>query len=230
MSQCALNLRSEGSTCVDNTATGFSCVCPPGKAGTRCEIPSVIRTKMDASESCMWAGRMYPNDSSWDDNCNRCVCRKGRTVCTRVWCGPKNCLAEPSAICGMTEVCVPTTREACFSPPCIPWGECRPLQIGRQVGLPSGPAAATCWPNLARLSPTCARLTLVLDRSKIASGFSVESLCFDLRKLAASQSGLWDSFQLVTQKPPLVVLCDLKENVNDVVEVTVVSLLDSFIS
>ena len=220
ISHCSLNPCVDGSTCVEDS-NGFHCLCPPGKSGPRCDYSSDY-----SSESCLRNGRNYPNDSSWDEDCNRCLCRHGRTVCTRVWCGPRNCLAADAAPCGINQVCLPTTGEACFNPPCAPWGECRPLQAGRQIGLAVSPASATCWPNLARLSPSCARLTLVLDQPKTVRGFSVEGLCSRLRKLAAAQSHLWDSFGVATQHPPLVILCDLKDNLNDVVQVTVVSYDD----
>ena len=216
---CALSPCAEGSTCVEDAANGFLCLCPAGRSGSRCEFPS-------AGKSCLWAGRVYPNDSSWDDDCNRCVCRRGRTICTRVWCGPKNCLAEGGS-CASGEICVPTAGESCLTPPCATWGVCRPL--GRHVGPSLVPGAATCWPNLARLSPTCARLTLVLDPDRTPAGFSASGLCTHLRKLAAAQSSLWDSFGSATQTPPLVVLCELKENANDVVEVTVVSFPFQFL-
>ena len=66
----------------------------------------------------------------------------------------------------------------------------------------------------------------MLDQPKTVRGFSVEGLCSRLRKLAAAQSHLWDSFGVATQHPPLVILCDLKDNLNDVVQVTVVSYDD----
>ena len=219
ISHCSLDPCAEGSTCIED-ANGFHCVCPPGKTGSHCDYPSA---KLEAADSCLRNARLYPNDSSWDEDCNRCVCRRGRAVCTRVWCGQRNCLADSSASCGPNQVCLPTTREACFNPPCAPWGECRPLQAGRQIGMPVSPASATCWPNMARLSASCARLTLVLDRSKALHGLSVEGLCSHLRKLAAGQSHLWDSFGTTTQEPPLVILCDLKDNLRDAIQVTVVS-------
>ena len=218
ISHCSLNPCVDGSTCVED-ANGFHCLCPPGRSGSRCDQPSDYAS----SQSCLRNGRNYPNDSSWDEDCNRCVCRHGRTVCTRVWCGARNCLAADAAPCGVNQVCLPAARQACFKAPCRPWGECRPLQAGRQIGPAVNPAPASCRPNTAaRLSASCARLTLVLDQPKTLRGFSVEGLCGRLRKLAAVQSHLWDSLSTA----PLVILCDLKDNVDDVVQVTVVSYDD----
>ena len=138
---------------------------------------------------------MYPEDSSWDDQCNRCWCRRGRSVCTRVWCGWRPAPAPAPS---------------------------------------SASLAAGCRPDAARLGAGCARLALVVDRPRLA--LSVDELCLHLRYLAAAQSASWDDDDddvyddddddddddVRTARKPLVVLCDLKNGVDDIVQVTVV--------
>lgn len=82
------------------------------------------------------------------------------------------------------------------------------------------PSPPSCWPNQATLSNTCARLTLLLDRMKLTPGVTVEGFCQDLRRLLAIQqaaSGLQEE---------LVLLCDLKLDYNDTIEVTLVSFFN----
>lgn len=117
----------------------------------------------------------------------------------------------------MNQVCVPTPIESCLSPACHPYGECRDLESGRRVKPPSVPSPSTCWPNQAILSNTCARVTLLIDRSKLPPGITVEGLCTNLRTLLANHEASNDL------QNELVLLCDLKTEYNDSIEVTLVS-------
>ena len=113
---------------------------------------------------------------------------------------------------------MPSPREACLTPACEPWGECRDLESGKRVGPPSLPAPPTCWPNQAVLSNSCARLTLLLDRAQLPRGVTTEGLCVELRRLvAAHQAAIGASHRLV-------LLCDLKQGYNDTLEVTMVKI------
>lgn len=155
--------------------------------------------------------------------CNTCMCDSGVASCTQVWCGVGNCLASiprsrDAVTCNVNQVCVPSPRESCLSPVCLPWGECRDLEANRRVGPPSFPAPVTCWPNQAVLSNTCARLTLVVEKSRLSTGVTTETLCIDLRRLMVANQAL------LRKKDALVILCDLKQGYNDTIEVTVVSL------
>lgn len=114
------------------------------------------------------------------------------------------------------QVCVPSPREACLTPSCAPWGECRDLESGKRVGPPSLPAPPTCWPNQAVLSNSCARLTLLLDRTQLPRGVTTEGLCMELRHLVASHQAA------ISASHRLVLLCDLKQGYNDTLEVTMV--------
>lgn len=118
----------------------------------------------------------------------------------------------------MNQVCVPSSAESCLSPPCLAHGECRDLEGGRRVKPPQLPSPPNCWPNQATLSNTCARLTLLFDRIKLPTGVTVEGLCLDLRRLLANQQATL-GFQ-----DELVLLCDLKLDYNDTIEVTLVSI------
>lgn len=167
--------------------------------------------------SCSWKGHTLENNVTWQHECNTCVCANGIVKCTKIWCGLGNCRMSNQQMCNMNQVCVPAPSESCLSPPCMPYGECRDLESGRRVKPPTVPSPSTCWPNQAVLSNTCARLTLLLDRIKLPQGITVEGLCGDLRRLLANQQaneGLQDE---------LFLLCDLKADYNDTVEVTLVS-------
>lgn len=118
---------------------------------------------------------------------------------------------------------MPSPTESCLTPPCIPYGECRDLESGRRVKPPLLPSPSSCWPNQAILSNTCARLTLLLDRGKLPHGVAVEGLCGDLRRLLANHEAANDL------QNELVLLCDLKIDYNDTVEVTLVSYLKIYL-
>lgn len=218
---CDANPCQNGATCL-NTGQSFTCVCRDGYEGQHCQLEQQAPA---SPSSCLWSGRYYPDRSSWDEGCNKCQCRNGRTACTRVWCGPGNCLEDPGRLCGPSEICLPV-QTGCLREPCTAFGQCRPVKPGRLLSVP--PTTAACWPNLSghhRLAPTCARLTIAVDRFRAMPGFSVQSLCGHLRKLAAAQSHLWDNslYSAQQDRPQLVILCDLKDHLDDVVQVTIVS-------
>ncbi|XP_015589296.1 protein jagged-2 [Cephus cinctus] len=196
VNECASDPCMGGATCIDGIAS-YSCVCPPGRTGSHCEI----RTAGDPG--CVAA--------TWDDDCNVCECRNGKTQCSNVWCGPGNCLNGTS--CLAHEVCVPSPGDSCLAPLCPAWGECRPVETGRRVGPPALPAPPSCWPGQATPGPTCSRLSILLRRDTLAVGTSVELLCRKLRKLLADPR----------RPQSVVLLCDLKLGDNNTVEVTIFS-------
>lgn len=214
INECASNPCGHGGTCMDEIGD-FKCVCPAGRSGHQCEIVDYL------PDSCEYDGQVHQSNTTWQHDCNTCTCSLGTVRCTRVWCGLNNCLARSASqgtvTCGSGQVCVPAARETCITSPCTPWGECRDLEGGRRVGPPLFPAPQSCWPNQAVLSNSCARLTLLLDRAKLLTGVSVHGLCTSLRKLLAQHQAI-NSLQ-----NRLVLLCDLKAQYNDTIEVTLVS-------
>ncbi|ERL84028.1 protein serrate-like [Dendroctonus ponderosae] len=167
--------------------------------------------------SCVWNSHTLENNVTWQHECNTCVCSGGIVKCTKVWCGLGNCRTtnqQQNTMCTLNQVCVPASGESCLSPPCLPYGECRELESGRRVKAPVLPSPSSCWPNQATLSNTCARLTLLVDKVKLPQGTTVEGLCGDLRGLLANQQAI-EGLQ-----NHLVLLCDLKTDYNDTVEVT----------
>ncbi|XP_017780565.1 PREDICTED: protein jagged-1b isoform X2 [Nicrophorus vespilloides] len=212
VNECASNPCMNGGSCLDGIGD-FSCLCPIGRRGKRCNLVDDI-PYLPMPGSCTWQGHTLENNSTWQHECNTCICANGAVSCTKVWCGLGNCRNAPNTLCNMNQVCVPLSTESCLTPPCSPYGECRDLESGRRVKPPTVPAPSSCWPNQAVLSNTCARLTLFLDRPKLPDGLTVEGLCGDLRRVLAAKvaSNDWQT--------ELVLLCDLKSEYNDTVEVT----------
>ncbi|KAL1513034.1 hypothetical protein ABEB36_002517 [Hypothenemus hampei] len=213
VNDCASNPCGYGATCIDGIGD-YQCICPPGRRGRNCNTDD--RTYLPSPGSCLWNSHTLENNVTWQHECNTCSCNNGVVKCTRIWCGLGNCRApnQLNIMCNLNQVCVPASAETCLSPPCLPSGECRDLESGRRVKPPELPSPSSCWPNQAVLSNTCARLTLLVDKLKLPLGTTVESLCGDLRGLLANQQaieGLQDN---------LVLLCDLKTDYNDTVEVT----------
>ncbi|KAK9747061.1 EGF-like domain [Popillia japonica] len=212
VNECAPNPCGYGGTCVDDIGD-FQCICPPGRSGKTCNLDDISYLPLPGS--CSWEGHTPENNSTWQHDCNRCTCTNGIVKCTKIWCGFENCRPNaPNTVCTMNQVCVPTRIESCLSPPCQPYGECRDLESGRRVKPPSVPSPSTCWPNQAVLSNTCARVTLLIDRSKLPAGITVEGLCGNLRTLLANHEASND------MQNELVLLCDLKTEYNDSIEVT----------
>ncbi|CAB3372126.1 Hypothetical predicted protein [Cloeon dipterum] len=205
---CASSPCKNGGTCIDGIGT-FECTCPPGMHGQFCE-------QGDSYDlDCVLDGQYIKPNVSWVDNCNTCMCVSGRIRCTNVWCGPYNC-REPSQRCPLTTKCVESHRENCLTPDCHPWGECLSL-TSPQPFSKSYPAPADCWPNQAVISSHCARVSLTLDRSKLKSGTSVQSICNELRKIAVT----YQTFSGGSDN--LYILCELKSGFNNIVEATMVS-------
>ncbi|XP_065343613.1 protein jagged-1-like isoform X2 [Cloeon dipterum] len=205
---CASSPCKNGGTCIDGIGT-FECTCPPGMHGQLCE-------QGDSYDlDCVLDGQYIKPNVSWVDNCNTCMCVGGRIRCTNVWCGPYNC-REPSQRCPLTTKCVESHRENCLTPDCHPWGECLSL-TSPQPFSKSYPAPADCWPNQAVISSHCARVSLTLDRSKLKSGTSVQSICNELRKIAVT----YQTFSGGSDN--LYILCELKSGFNNIVEATMSS-------
>lgn len=215
INECAPNPCQNGGTCIDGIGE-FQCLCPSGRSGKQCEVDDLAYLP----GSCSYRNQLYENNSTWQDDCNICTCSSSSVQCSNIWCGLGNCLGHTATTvtCSANQVCVPSPRETCITPPCAHWGECRSLEAGRRVGPPSLPAPTSCWPNQAKLSNSCARLTLLLDRTKLNHGVTVESLCGSLRKLLAQHQSNSN------MKNRLVLLCDLKIEYNDTIEVTLVCI------
>ncbi|XP_071054317.1 protein jagged-1b isoform X3 [Onthophagus taurus] len=211
VNECASNPCAYGGTCVDGIGD-FQCICPSGKSGKTCNLDDGTYTPLPGS--CTWESHTFENNYTWQHDCNKCACQNGKVKCTKIWCGLENCRNAPNNVCNTNQVCVPPTVESCLTPPCQPYGECRDLESGRSIKPPSVPSPSSCWPNQAVLSNYCARVTVLLDRVKLPLGVSVEGLCGELRKVLASYELTHDL------RHELVLLCDLKIEYNDSVEVT----------
>ena len=163
------------------------------------------------------------NSNALDENssCNSCICLNGKPKCSNIWCGLPNCLNSNSTMpCEAHEVCVPALQESCLSPPCLPRGDCRALEPSRRVAPPKLLAKTDCWPNQSVLSENCARISILLENKRVLLGTSVEGVCLNLRILLGTR--------LVKMKQDfstqlLIILCDIKNDANDTIEVTVVS-------
>lgn len=78
------------------------------------------------------------------------------------------------------------------------------------------PGPSQCVPNHATLNNGCARLTLVLNRTRLPVGARVQSLCQGLR-------AAWADRHAHTSMPAPIILCGLVIGTNDTIEVTLVS-------
>uniref|UniRef100_A0A2P2I491 Delta-like protein n=1 Tax=Hirondellea gigas TaxID=1518452 RepID=A0A2P2I491_9CRUS len=217
VSSCKLNPCAYGSTCIDGVGD-YQCICPPGRTGQKCELVTdgtkiflLDGNKTGLHLGCIWNNEIRPHGSVWRRNCNTCHCSHGKHSCSSVWCGPHNCKAatEPHTSCSIhkSSVCVSGPSEWCLKGPCEAWGDCRQHNVDGNVGPPINPGPLDCRPNHARLSNSCARLTLVLDRERVPQGSHVQRVCEGLR-------AAWADRHAHTPTPPPVILCSLAANTN----------------
>ncbi|XP_064600471.1 protein jagged-1-like isoform X2 [Liolophura sinensis] len=212
INECFSNPCAYGSTCIDGIGD-YRCVCPPGRNGRNC---GTVIGQTSAPKQCSFNRRLFPENSTWQHGCNSCSCSNGQVTCSKVWCGPKNCLyhpnqTEPVFSCGEQETCVIQTEQTCFTPPCLPWGQCRPMNRVTDP-TPAG-VQTTCIPNSAKLSNNCAKITLIFDKSKMPAGVTVETVCRSLRQLP--------DIQRLARDRALIILCDVQDGHVNSLEVTV---------
>ena len=75
-------------------------------------------------------------------------------------------MTAPVMECAADQTCVVQTQQTCLTPPCLPWGQCVPSASVVRDTTPPG-ADASCLPNAAQLTTTCARIQLIFDMSKM---------------------------------------------------------------
>ncbi|KAK7588165.1 hypothetical protein V9T40_005410 [Parthenolecanium corni] len=214
-SHCDRSTCRNGGTCID-LGDRFFCQCTEMWEGITCQLAvSEDRSFSKANDVCYWHGQYFAYNSNWQHKCNTCGCADGLVKCTSVWCGFSNCISNGCE--RPNQICVPTNRERCLSPPCQEWGECRDLLNGNRVsGAPSMlPAVTSCRPNQAVLSDFCIRLSLYVDVTKLRPSVNTEDFCNEIRRLISIHEAAKNSrFEIVAQ-------CDIKQLYNDTVEITV---------
>lgn len=87
----------------------------------------------------------------------------------KVWCGPPNCLentkhSQNLIQCAEGQTCVIQTDRLCFSPPCIPFGQCQDLEL--TLNPVPYYIDSKCSSHKSSLSTTCAKISLLFDKSK----------------------------------------------------------------
>ncbi|ESO93586.1 hypothetical protein LOTGIDRAFT_71205, partial [Lottia gigantea] len=218
INECASNPCTYGSTCLDGIGD-YRCICPPGRTGHRCQT---VIGQLPAPKSCLHQRRIYQDSTTWEHECNSCVCKNGKVSCSKLWCGPRNCLphpnnSEPVFTCQPEQTCVLQSEETCFTPPCIPWGHCKTLETIKDL-TPQG-VQTKCIPNVEYLSNNCAKLTLIFDKAKMPTGVSIESICSTIRQLSIVKK--------LSNQNQMYILCGIKVNHLDAVEVTLSTVDDS---
>lgn len=215
INECATSPCVQGSTCIDGIGD-FTCICPPGRSGRLCN--SLLTETLHMS--CEFQGISYSEGSFWEHDCNSCQCQNGRVFCTQVWCGIPNCLhhantTEEIITCEKGQICIPTIKNACFTPPCPPRGECRWKDNNTHTSvLP----ITGCMPGIANPSNNCAKITLLFEKPKMPQGITVEDLCKQLRKLSVHKT--------ILLSYSILILCAVREDDDDVIEVAVSTPMD----
>ncbi|XP_070577029.1 delta-like protein D isoform X2 [Ptychodera flava] len=188
---------NNGGTCVDDLADYF-CVCPKGWEGKDCGKA--------APEDCIVNGKVMPHNFKWEDDCNGCYCDNGDIVCSKIWCGPDNCVAsndEPSEYhvrilytCPPDAPCTPQPGYECLLGQCDPFGECRNEKKGSVQDARCGTSS---FKDRAG-SYACTYVGMKLDYDILPQNTSVEDVCYELRRI--------HDLRPHAMKDKLVILCD----------------------
>lgn len=214
INECASSPCTFGSTCIDGIGE-YKCICPPGRTGRKCEevvgqIPSPL--------SCEFNRRIYSDQTTWEHECNSCTCTNGAIKCSKIWCGPKNCIShqnitESLEVCSPEQSCVVETEHNCFVPPCLPWGQCKDID---KVNDPLPHSINTnCVPNAAELGNNCAKITLIFELKKMPVGITVEFICDTLRQFPVLQD--------LSHDQDIYILCGIQSGHPDTIEVLISS-------
>ncbi|KAL4238349.1 endocardial cushion cell development [Mactra antiquata] len=187
INECLSNPCTFGSTCIDGIGQ-YRCICPVGRSGDECEK---VAGHAPSAQSCLFNRRSFRSGSTWKYDCNLCTCDDGEITCEELRCGPENCAAIPNVTshvvpCADDEVCVVQKDVTCFTPPCLPWGEC---QAKNSIIATAKPQGQFCNYGNNKLGHNCARLTLVFDKSKMPLGITVEGVCTSILTVAQYHTG-----------------------------------------
>eukprot|EP00794_Sanderia_malayensis_P020295 gene20295-22282_t len=157
-----------GAKCVDGI-NKYTCVCPEGRTGKKCE--TVIQ-----NAKCLVGDVFMAHNRTWQEECNTCTCENKKVTCTKVWCGPSNCLdPKNSNICPSNHPCKKKSDRICLTPPCVDWGQCD----GKFASMNQG----SCTPSteMSKLTDDCAKVNIVYDARKMPKGTMLEDFCHNLR-------------------------------------------------
>ncbi|KAG1672637.1 Protein jagged-1 [Nymphon striatum] len=225
--ECASSPCSYGSTCVDGIGT-FLCICPPGRIGPRCKdlIPKESPHLPPSYTSCQSGtsvSSVYYVDNKWNDICQSCTCLNGHLSCTNIWCNQGNCLIGDTgsyntqsshSACSSDKRCFKISKEVCLRPPCFPRGECRPKE---NYTAKLEHSLSMCSPRKAEVSGTCAKITLMFDKTFLPQGVTVGGLCDHLRWLPIIKDQVFHK---------ILIACELKPRTTNTVEVTVSAIAE----
>ncbi|VDK34598.1 unnamed protein product [Taenia asiatica] len=195
INECVNHPCAYGARCVDKIGT-YECICPEGRGGRHCE--EVIVPITPKPPSCRFNHRIFDHGEKWASHCATCECVEGNIVCKREFCGYWSCLTasgedDPFA-CGDGEEChllsTPPPPPLCLTPPCYARAHCvntSMAEVSAMSPAPPGlpPALPGCRPASVRLTNQCARLAVVVSRSRLPYGVTVEDFCNAVRALPA---------------------------------------------
>ncbi|XP_054720792.1 protein jagged-1-like [Uloborus diversus] len=215
INECASSPCGNGGTCIDEIGN-YRCVCPPHFTGRTCNT-SILPP--DVGGYCLWKGQIHLDSNVWNDECNTCICVRGKSHCTRIWCSPQLCDLDPNStrqLCPPGETCKSLSLDACFTPPCHNFGRCRRNHNKSEALSQEMTLAGKCQPNNARLSNNCAKITLFFNKEQMPTGILVEEICSQVRKLPLSYILL-----STRSEERIIILCSIKANENDTIEVAI---------
>ena len=132
---------------------------------------------------CLVGDVFMEHNRTWNEECNTCTCENRKVTCTKVWCGPSNCMDPKNGNpCSDDHPCKEKKDSLCLTPPCKPWGQCEGTYTEVNQGL-CNPAT-----EMAKLTDDCAKVNIVYDARKMPKGTALEEFCHQLRYLSLFRS------------------------------------------
>ncbi|XP_078001299.1 uncharacterized protein LOC144453811 [Glandiceps talaboti] len=196
--ECASGPCENGGTCIDEFAD-FTCLCPKGWEGKDCSV--------GAPEDCLVDGKgEVSHGSEWEDECNGCFCTNGDTQCSKIWCGPDNCLAYNKDLdrdgnkviytCPPDAPCTLQPEHECLLGHCKLFGEC---YNHKKDSVQDARCGTSSFDDKAG-TYACTYVGMRLDYDILPMNSSVEDVCYELRRIKDLRPHAMDD--------RLVILCD----------------------
>ncbi|KFM80026.1 Protein serrate, partial [Stegodyphus mimosarum] len=121
-------------------------------------------------------------------------------------------------MCPNGQACVAFPSDICFTPPCHSHGRCEMNHNSSEALSQEIVPAENCQPNKSVLSNNCAKITLFFNRNEMSNGILVEEICSQVRKLP-----ILYLLHKSRSKETIIILCSIKTNEEDSIEVTISS-------
>ncbi|NP_001158459.1 serrate protein precursor [Saccoglossus kowalevskii] len=179
--ECSSMPCKNGGTCTDLLAD-FECACPKGWEGKDCTAR--------APDDCFVMKKgIISHGAEWEDDCNGCLCDDGNIKCSKIWCGPDNCLNLNPDIdetndhvintCSPEAPCSLVSDIECLQGVCEDFGKC----INENDPAPKDAKCGESFFEEKATTYACTYVGMRLDFNILPMNTTVEQVCDALRDI-----------------------------------------------